>query len=178
MSQNENEKSTTSSILKYTSSTLYSFLFDLPFKNYHDYYKTGIIQKMSKEEKINFMIEKNKERQHKQFFNYFLNIRPNILDDEDVFEYRETLDKMNKYQTVIFLGFFINWSYFTYNFFIKKRLVFKTLLIINGVFFIAYLKNNTTLSKEQDKLFEKYKNTFKREDLVSVMKESYGIDKY
>jgi hypothetical protein len=176
-SENLNEKSKLSKGLSYISKTLHSFIFDLPFENYHDYYKTGIIQKMSKEQKIQFMIDKNLQKQHRQFFTYFINIRPNILDDEDAFSYRETLDVVNRYNTVIFLGFFLNWAYFSFNFFVNKRLLFKPLIIFNGLFFFAYLKTNKILLVEQDRLFEKYKNIFKREDVLNIFKESYRIDK-
>ncbi len=154
-----------------------SFIFDLPFKNYHDYYKTGIIQKMTKEEKIKFMLEMNLERQHRQFFYYFINIRPNILDDEDLFEYKEVAYKNKIYQYWLLGGFFLNWSYFTYNFFIKKRFVYKPLILINGALLIAYLKVNTILNNYQESLFNKYKNILKREDLLGKVKESYRFDK-
>jgi hypothetical protein len=174
---NSNQESLNSKGFSKIYKTIHSFIFDLPFENYNEYYKTGIIQKMSKEQKIQFLIDKNLHKQHRQFFTYFINLRPNILDDDDACSYRETLDVVNRYNTFVFIGFFLNWTYFSYNFFVNKRLLYKPLIIFNGLLFFAYIRNNNILSVEQNRLFEKYKNIFKREEILNVFKESYRIDK-
>jgi hypothetical protein len=155
---------------------VYSFLFDLPFQNYHEYYKTGKIQKMSREEKIQFLIENNKKRQHYDFFRRLLLIRPTFLDDEDYYEYNEKLNKIKKLRGVAIIAFAGNWSYFVFNFIVKRRSVVKSFLLFNFVTLIYYVSLNASMNKETTRLFEKYKDLMKRDELDKLIKESYRID--
>ncbi len=171
------EQNNNNTFLSKIYETFVSFIVDLPFKNYKEYYKTGIIQKMNNEEKIKFMIELNNERQHRHFFKYFINLRPSILDEDDCWEYKESMNNIKQYNYAIFSGFFLNWSYFTFNFFIRKRYVYKPLIIINGLLFLVYLRVNSVENRMMDNLFNKYKHVIKREDVIKIIKESYRFDK-
>ena len=161
---------------KKISNILYSIFFELPFENYDEYYKSGKIQKMTREEKIQLIIENNRKKQHLEFFRKLLLIRPSFLDEEDYYSYNEELHKVKKLRMGVTFGLGINWSYFVYNFFIKKRMVIKSFLLMNGILFSLYIAANIRMSMEIGRLFEKYKKDIKREELEKVIKESYRIE--
>jgi hypothetical protein len=159
-----------------TKNFFYSLIFDLPFDNYHNYYKTGIIQKMSEEDIRNLLERKKSESQHKKYFSFLVSLRPNILDDQDMMDLKEFNYKMNYYYAFVIGGLLINWAYFSYNFILYKRPLYKRLICINLLCFLAYVKVDSFKQQHYERLYEKYKHIVKKDELQIILKKTYNID--
>lgn len=163
-------------LYKKISKYIYSAIFDLPFANYYEYYKNGKIQNMSKDEKHKLVLEMNKETQYRQFFKRLLRLRPAFMDDEDVFYYNITQNKIKNYRSAIIIGLFFNWNFFAYYFFVKKRNIYKFFISVNLILIVMYLRVNKYENRKYEELFEKYKNVIKKDEVFKIMKEAYRID--
>ncbi len=122
--------------------TIYSTIWDLPFDNYHKYYKTGIIQKMSNQEKVEFYFERNKIESKKTSFKKLVLLRPNILDDDDLFHYNEVITK-NKKHKAMYLSLFLinNFVHFALMLKNKNAWYVKSMLTIN--LFLVIISSNS-----------------------------------
>jgi hypothetical protein len=168
----ENKKISNSPLQK-ISNALYSIFFGLPFTDKDNYEK---LKKMSKDEKIKYFIMNNKEQQHKKFIIRLINMRSNILDDEDKYHYEEVKNKTNKISMVIFFLFAANWSVFCYHLMVKKSRKFKLFLVINSGLFCILFGMSAYLNKENDRLFKKYKNILPEEEIFQLMRKTYNMD--
>ncbi len=164
------------SIFKKTKNFLYSFLFDLPFDNYHKYYKTGKIHTMTEDEKRTLLDNKKSDSQYKKLLFLLISLRPNVLDDQDMMDMKEFNNKMKKYYAIVIGGLVLNWAYFSYNFIIKKKALYKNLMILNFLCFLAYIKVDSYKQHFYDGLVQKYKHIIKKQDLQNIIKKTYNID--
>jgi hypothetical protein len=156
--------------------TINSIIWDLPFDNYHKYYKTGIIQKMSKDEKIDFFFERHKEFNKKDNIKKLIVLRPNILDDEDKILFLENKEKYNKIRGFYFIILCLNNIFSCYLILQRKSYVLKYVAISNlGLLSIfPFLNYKSQLVNEH--LTNKYRNIISEEETYDVFKQSSNID--
>lgn len=181
---NDNTNSSTTEINKIDNislrkkilNSIHGFIFDLPFENYRKYYKTGIIQKMTKEEKKKFFINMNIEDKHRKIFTRLLVMRPEFLDDTDLFDYRQHKSKVFKYQLLAFSLFFLNWSYYSFNFLVKQKRELKFFLLRNTFVILSIYYTTGMTEFKQKELFYKYKHVMTQDSLINLMKSAYRID--
>lgn len=155
---------------------LKSLLFDLPFDEYHTLYKTGIISKMSNQEKINFVLKNQNERRSRQLFNSMITLRPNILDDEDKIELTERNNKIIKARGMLMASMFLTGSYTGYHILFKNYKKIKYFVIINFGIIVLYQFTYSYMDSYYATLHEKYKNIIKEDELMRVFKSAYNID--
>ena len=154
----------------------YSLIFDLPFDNYHKYYKTGKIQLMTKEEKTKIFLDSNEQSKQKDFFIQIIRMRPQILDDDDL-SHVETEKKKIKYiRNFLILGLFFNWSFFSYFFLVKKQNFIKTLVFINLLLLSGMYGTNAYMNKMYGELYTKYIAIIKEDELKEIYNKIYNID--
>ncbi len=155
---------------------MYKLIFELPIKNYRELYLTGKLQSMSQDEKIKMIIDNSKDEQHRRFFNRLLKVRPAFLDDEDLDEFNKFESNIKTFQIGIFSSLFLNWTYFSYNFIVKKRNKLKLLICLNIFIFCVYTYSKIYAGNFYGKLFDKYKTIVKQDDIFRIMKNSYRIE--
>lgn len=157
-------------------SYLYNFIFELPFENYKIYYKTGIIQKMSIEERKKLSRNVHREELHRNFFIRLIKIRPQILDDEDQINLNELNHSMKMKRGFFIIGLGLNWLYFSFNWIVLKKKKGKLFITLNFLFFFGLLWTNSIQTREYKILHEKYKNIMTREEIYDAMKRIYNIN--
>jgi len=156
----------------------YNFIFELPFENYKLYYKTGIIQKMSIEEKKKLSMRVQREELHRNFFVRMIKIRPQILDEEDYFHLNEVNHNLKIKRMILIIGLGLNWSYFSFNYIVLKKKSAKIFLWLNLLFFIGLVSTSIIQAREHRILYEKYKKVFDKNEIFDTMKKLYNINQY
>jgi len=135
---------------------IYSFLFDLPFENYHTLYKTGKIKSMDIEQRKQLIYIENNAKLKKVFFSRIISLRPTILDDEDFIEFNNLNTRAKYERAFIILGFFALNSWTFYMVSIKKKNFLSKFLFMN-VFLIGMLYySGHKLQKFFDRMYIKY----------------------
>ena len=153
-----------------------SIIWDLPFENYHKYYKTGIIQKMSNQEKIDFFFQRNKFNSKKLYFKRIVNLRPNILDDKDLFKYTETIAKSKRNKAIYLSMFFFNNTIHFYLLIIRRKSYIKSLLATNFIFLFSFPFVDIKTEKMFDEFYFKYRLIYDEDELLRKFQEFNNID--
>ena len=164
------------SIFERIKKIINSLIWDLPFENYHKYYKTGIIQKMSNQEKIDFFFERHKNNSKKLYFKRIINLRPNILDDDDLFKYKEIISKGKKNKGIYLSLFFLNNTIHFYLLLIKKTSYMKSLVGTNILFLFAFPFLDMKTHNMFDDLYVKYRLIYDEDELYKKFQESSSIE--
>jgi hypothetical protein len=165
------------SILSKIFKTMNSIIWDLPFENYHKYYKTGIIQKMSNQEKIDFFFERNRANAKKTHFKKLVIMRPNILDDEDLIKYNEVISKSKKHKG-IYLSLFIINSFIHFALMIKnkKSSYIKSMLATNILLTIFLPLLNIKTDQLHNDLYNKYRLILNEDEMAQKFREAHLIE--
>jgi hypothetical protein len=153
-----------------------SIIWDLPFENYHKYYKTGIIQKMSNQEKIDFFFDRNKEFNRKNNIKTLIILRPNILDDEDKQKFFEVKQNADRTRFVYLTSFFLNNILCGVIILRKYTWVWKYIIFSNIILLFGFPFTNIRQSKFNDELYTKYRYVLDEEKTFEVFKEANSID--
>jgi hypothetical protein len=156
---------------------IYSIIWDLPFENYHKYYKTGIIQKMTQEEKINFFFERNKQNIKKNYATRMFILRPNILDDEDKIRYLENKQKSDRLKLIYLATMIVNNFGSCYFFLLNKKMSsVKYMVVSNAVMILAFPFLNKNTQRLNEELYLKYRDVINEDKVYSSIKEASNID--
>jgi hypothetical protein len=158
------------------SQFLYSIIWELPFDNYHKYYKTGIVQKMSKEEKKMLFINDNKKQLQTKFFKRIITLRPNILDDSDMIDLNRVKNNIKNIRYVLLSLFFLNSSFFGYKVMILKYRKINSFIYINLLLMTIFAFTNFYSNYYFKNLHEKYRNIIDDDEVVNTFKKVYNID--
>jgi hypothetical protein len=157
---------------------IYNFLFELPFENYKLYYKTGIIQKMSIEEKKKLSMRVQREELHRNFFVRMIKIRPQILDEEDFYHLNEVNHSLKNKRMLLIIGLGLNWSYFSFNYIVLRKKKAKVFLCLNLLLFMGLVSTSIIQAREHRILYEKYKKIYDKDEIFETMRKLYNINQY
>ena len=154
----------------------YNFIFELPFDNYKIYYKTGIIHKMSIDDKKKLSRNVHREELHRNFFIRMIRLRPQILDEEDQYHLNEVNHSVKIKRTILIAGLGLNWSYFCFNWIVLKKKKYKIFLYLNVVLFLGLVWTGRILTNENKILYKKYENVINKDEIFEMMKKVYNIN--
>lgn len=161
---------------------LYSIIVDVPFKNCfedHHLYDSGELQRMTKQQKIDYIIKKCDKNQHFKLFSRVIRIRPSVMDDHDVAEFNALRKEDRKHRAIILSGLFANWSWIAYSILVKRKqsaVIFGTFVGINLFFILYHMRITRRTDKFLYEMMDKYKDVIRYDDLKEVMKQAYNID--
>jgi hypothetical protein len=154
-----------------------SIIWDLPFENYHKYYKTGIIQKMSNQEKIDFFFERHKETNKKNYIKRLIIIRPNILDDEDKIKFLEYKEKADRLRFLYLASFGLNNFLCGYVYLLKRSVwVIKYLVFSNVVFLFTFPFLKLNQDEFNEEMYLKYRHIIDEDKTYDMFKKASNID--
>lgn len=177
MEQNSDNSNSNNSIFHKIKKTVNAILWDLPFDNYHSFYKTGEIHKMDIEQKKNIIYKESNLKLKKMFFARLIGMRPTILDDEDYTEFNNILARNKKEKAIVILGFFgLNaWTFYMVS--IKhKTKFFGKFLFFNFLLIICLYYSNNKLQSFYDKMFVKYDKEIINAELEEKINMVYKKD--
>jgi hypothetical protein len=154
-----------------------SFIWDLPFENYHKYYKTGIIQKMSNQERIDFFFKRHKDLNKKNYIKRLIILRPNILDDEDKIYFLENKQQADRLKTIYFVGFVLNNFFCGYLLLVKRSLgTIQYIAFSNIMFLFLFPVTKMKQEKLNEEIYLKYRHLIDEDKTYDMFAKASNID--
>lgn len=142
-----------------------SIVFGLPFSYYDKYYKSGELSRMTQEQKRDLFMEDQKDNQKREFIMFILKNRPSIMDADSEEEFFKAKNKYRYTSLLLGCSFMSFWSFFSYQFYLKRVYYFKSLLSVNFLCLVIYKHGSYSLQASYDTIYRKYKHIATIEEL-------------
>ncbi len=166
--KDKNSVESTGIFMKFTN-TIYSILFELPFDNYHNLYKTGKIHQMDVEQRKQLLYMENDAKLKKMFFCKLINLRPTILDDEDYIEFNNLLKRSKHEKGATIFGFFSLNSWTFYMVSIKKKKFLAKFTAMNILLIGMLYYSSFKVQKFYDRMYLKYDKEIVNQEMEQKM---------
>lgn len=166
---NKNNQAEKIGIIRKLSNTIYSILFELPFDNYHNLYKTGKIHEMDIEQRKEMLYMENSAKLKKMFFCKLINLRSTILDDEDFIEFNNLQKRSKREKGATIIGFFglNSWTFYMVS--IKKQNFLAKFLAMNVLLIGMLYYSSFKLQKFYDRMYLKYDKEIVNQEMEQKM---------
>lgn len=171
----DNNSPNDNSILNLLKTIWSDYIIGIPTVEYKTLFKTGKIQQMSNDEKTELLLKNYQRTTYLNTIMVILKTRPNIMDDDDFSKYMNIKQKFDYFLKIFVVGLFINFSFLSFQYLVRKKKPFKFFFISNFILFgmFAYAQNNFTTDFVQ--ICKKYEALIPENKLIELIKECKNI---